>query len=397
MRAPAVLFGTIGFALLAACGDGGKSVTGPDSSAFGTLPASVASCGANSALYTALPVAQANIGGWVPLGAMNPSGHTFPTDHQYIYLRSFGSGSITPVDVFAPGAVTIVGARRTQYGSPPTFEDYSIMFSGCKDTWVEFGHLRSIAPGIASQLPPFDQGCNSYSPSPGQTVTACWTKSSDIRVSAGEVIGTTAGLDLWMFDARITPLVYANPARWGGMSNGFDHFHVVPFSDYYAEPMRATVQSMLGSFDGKVKRTIAPLGGTIASDVAGTAQGAWFFGTAPTYPEYPHLAIAPNHVDPRRIEISMGVSGGTFTSGLRAMNPSMTGPFNRHPAQITPGATVHCWDLINSGDLGSGYGVALIPLVDETTLKIEGRLGPQFTCANQEPSVLTSAAVTYRR
>jgi hypothetical protein len=395
MRAPAVLAGIV--ALVTACGDGGKTVTAPDSSAFGSMPASVASCGASSELYSALPVAQENIGGWVPLGAMNPSGHTFPTDHQYIYLKSFGPGSITPVDVVAPAAVTIVGARRTQYGSPATFEDFSIMFSACRDTWVEFGHLRAIAPGIVAQLPPFDQGCNSYSPSPGQVVTACWTRASDIKVSAGEVIGTTAGLDLWMFDARIAPLTFANPARWGGMSSGFDHFHVVPFSDYYTEPMRGTVQSMLGSFDGKVKRTIAPLGGTIASDVAGTVQGAWFFGAAPTYPEYPHLAISPNHVDPTRIEISMGISGGAFASGLRAMLPSAAGPFNRHPALITPGTAVHCWDLINAGDLGPGYGVALIQLVDATTLKIEGRLGPQFSCANQQAAVLTSAAVTFRR
>jgi hypothetical protein len=396
MRAPAFALGALAFAVLTACGDKG-SATGPDSSGFGTLPASLASCGSNSALYTALPVAQANIGGWVPLGAMNPSGHTFPTDHQYIYLKSFGSGSITPVDVFAPGAVTIVGARRSQYGSPPTFEDYSIMFSACKDTWVEFGHVRSIAANIAAKLPAFDQGCNTYSPSPGSVVTACWTKSADIKANAGDVIATTAGLDLWMFDARITPLVFANPSRWSGMTAGFDHFHVVPFTDYYADPLRATVQSMLGSYDGKVKRTVPPLGGTIATDIAGTAQGTWFFGSEPTYPESPHLAIVPDNVDPTRIDISMGLSGGTFTSGLRAMVPSAAGPFNRHPSQITPGATVHCWDLSNAFDSGTGYGIALIQLVDATTLKIEGRLGPQFTCTNQQPGAFTAAAVTYRR
>src|SRR5205085_1102705 len=143
---------------------------------------------------------------------------------------------------------------RSRYGGPTPFEDYSIMFSACKETWVEFGHVRSITPAILAQIPPFDQGCNTYSPNPGSTVTACWTKSADIKVNAGDVIGTTAGLDLLMYDSRVTPIVYANDARWGGLSNGFDHFHVVPFSDYYAEPMRSTVQDMLGSFDGRIRR-----------------------------------------------------------------------------------------------------------------------------------------------
>jgi hypothetical protein len=397
MRTPALALTAVAIVLAAACGERGVT-TSPDSSGFGTIPASLVSCGSSTGLYTTLPIAASNLMGWVPLGALNPSGHTFPTDHQYIYLKSFGqSGGAQPVDLYAPGDVTIVGARRSVYNGVAATVDYSIMFSACKETWVEFGHVRSIAPAILAKIPPFDQGCNTYSPNPGSTVTACWTKSTEIKVSAGEAIGTTAGLDLWMFDARVPAITYANNARWGGLSNGFDHFHVVAFSDYFAEPLRTTVQGMLGSYDGKVKRTIQPLGGTIATDVAGTAQGMWMFGNEPTYPESPHLAIVPDNVDPTLVNISMGTSGGTFTTGLRKMVPSSIGPFNRHPSQITPGATIHCWDLINGFDLGGGYGVALIQLVDATTLRIEGRLGPQYTCANQQPSAFTAAAVTYRR
>jgi hypothetical protein len=395
MRAPALFLAAV-IAIAAACGDHGV-VTQPDSSAYGTMPASVASCGSSNALYSVLPVAASNILGWVPLGAQNPVGHTFPTDHQYIYLKTFGQpGGAQPVDLFAPGSVTIVGARRTQYGTPTTAEDYSLMFSACRDTWVEFGHVKSIAPAILAKLPPFDQGCNTYQPSPGQNVTACWTKSAEIKVNAGELIGTTAGLDLSMFDARVTAIKYANDSRWGGLSNGFDHFHVVPFSDYYSEPMRSTVQGYLGSFDGKVKRTVAPLGGTIALDVANSAQGAWFFGSAPTYPESPHLAINPDHVDPTVIDISMGTSGGSLTPGLRQMRPSTNGPFNVHPSQITVASGIQCWDLSYQFDPGSP-GIALIQLIDATTLKIEGRLAFGLNCASLSAVAFTSAAVTYKR
>ncbi len=383
---------------VAACGDGRRDDGGPSSPTdpFG-LAVTLAPCGGSTALFTTLPIAQADIGGWVPLGAMNPSGHTFPTDHQYIYLTFFGSAPRPLVPLYAPGNITVLGARSSTYSGTSGFTDYSIYFSSCRETFAEFGHVRSITPSLLAKLPPFDQGCNTYSPAPGSSVTACWTKGVEVVVPAGEVIGTAAGLDLWLFDSRVPPIVYANPARWGGASAGFDHFHVVPFSDYYAEPLRSTVQSMLGSYDGKMKRTIPPLGGTIATDVPGTAQGTWFFGTAPTYPESPHLAIAPNNVDPRRIEISMGTSGGAYPSGLRAMLPSETGPFNRHPAQITPGPTVHCWDLINAGDFGAGHGIALLQLVDATTLRVEGKFGASVTCAAQQPPALTAAAVTFRR
>lgn len=393
------LIGAVGAIALtmAACGDGRDGETLAPGDPFG-LAATLAPCGSNTALFSALPVAQSDIGGWVPLGAMNPPGHTFPTDHQYIYLKAFGSGPLAPVPLYAPGNLTVVGARSTKYAGTGGFEDYSILFSSCRETFAEFGHVRSIAPSLLAKLPPFDQGCTTYSPAPGSSVTACWTKGVEVRVSAGEMIGTTAGLDLWLFDARVTPIIYANPARWGGATAGIDHFHVVPFSDYYAEPMRSTVQSMLGSYDGRIQRTIPPLGGTIGTDVPGSVQGTWFFGTEPTYPESPHLAIVPNHIDPRRIEISMGTSGGSYPSGLRAMMPSENGPFNRHPAQITPGPTVHCWDLINAGDLGTGYGIALIQLVDATTLRIEGRVGSATTaCANQQPAAFTAAAVTFKR
>jgi hypothetical protein len=396
VRAPLLLPVLIGVVALA-CGDRG-TVTQPNSSGFGTLPSSLQSCGSSNALYSALPVAATNIQGWVPLGAQNPPGHTFPTDHQYIYLKSFGQpGGAQPVEVYAPANVTIVGARRSTYNGLPSSTDYSIMFSACRETRVEFGHIRTIAPAILARIPAFDQGCNTYSPAPGSSVTACWTKSADIRVTAGELIGTTAGLDLWMFDARVAAIQYANNARWGGMTSGFDHFHVVPFSDYYTEPTRTTVQGILGSFDGKIRRTIPPLGGTIATDVAGTVQGAWFFGSEPTYPESPHLAINPDNVQPDLINVSMGTSGGTIPPGLRRMIPSTGGPYNRHPSQITVASGIQCWDLSNQYDPGSP-GIALIQLVDATTLKIEGKMNPGTTCAGTaQPFALTSAAVTYKR
>src|SRR5206468_3536739 len=137
-----------------------------------------------------------------------------------------------------------------------------------------------------------------------------------IKVHAGDALGTAGGpsphsfgLDVSLWDTRITPIKYVNPSRWqlsGGTANVFDRFHVVAASDYFAEPVRSQVAQRVGSFNGTQRRTAVPAGGTLAVDVAGTAMGAWFNPTQPTYPEFMHFALAPDNIDPSRMAISVG-------------------------------------------------------------------------------------------
>ena len=384
----AISVGTV----VVAC-SGGDRVDGPNP----YTPANVASCGASSALFTALPIAPANIMGWVPLGALNPPGHTFPTDHQYIYLTTFSSGA-APVPLYAPGNVTVTQARLVHYmpsTGPSTPDDYALDFTPCREVSVDFGHVRTLSPALLSLLGPFDQQCSTYSPNPGLVVSDCYTKRVEIAVNAGDVIGTSAGLDLSLFDSRVTPLVYANASRWVSNASGFDHFHVAPFSDYFAEPLRSTVRAMLGSFDGRTRRTVEPLGGTIATDVAGTAQGVWLNPSQPTYPETPHLAIVPDNVTPSLIDVSIGASLSGIAPGAYNFAPSTTGTVNSDPSTITPGSAIYCWEIGYSAT--DRRGVVLVQLPDASTLTMEARSGANRTCASEQPWVFTSAAFTYKR
>lgn len=375
----------LGLGVAAACHSDGS--TAPTS----TVPANLASCGSGTALFTVFPVPTEAISGWVPLGAMNPPAHTFPTDHQYIYLKS-GTG---PVALSAPGRITITRARATTYTTGAGNTDYALTFMPCAEVMGDFGHVSALSPALLQQIGAFDQQCSSYSPSPGVTVRSCYSRTANIVVEAGTVIGQTQGLDLSLFDTRITPLAFANDARWTRNSNGFDHFHVVPFSDYFADPTRSTVRDMLGSFDGRIRRTTEPRGGTIASDLPGTAQGAWLATGQPTYPEVPHVAFAPDHVDPSRITVSIGSPLNGLASGGYYMTPSSSGLANRAPAAITPGATVHCWEI--------GYaatdrrGAVLVQLVDANTIKVEGKPGASTTCDTLVPFTLSAFAVTFVR
>lgn len=363
-------------------------------SPINVVPSNLASCGSSTALFTALPVPLDQIAGWVPVGAVNPPAHTFPTDHQYIYLTSFAAGG-SAVPLTAPGRMVITGARSVTYSSGTVGADYSLEFMPCANVYADFGHIASLTPELLQQLGAFTQQCSTYSPNPGLTVQSCYTKPANITVDAGAVLGATRGLDLSLFDNRVAPLTFANASRWITNSTHFDHFHVVAFSDYFAEPLRSTVRDLLGSFDGKTRRTVEPRGGTIATDVAGTAQGSWLAVGQPTYPESPHLAITPDNVDPTRIVMSTGVSFTTLAPGAYIMTPVSTGLKNRAPSTITPGAAVYCWEI--------GYaatdkrGALLAQLTDATTLKVEARPGGNVTCDSLEPYTLTSAAVTFVR
>jgi hypothetical protein len=351
---------------------------------------SLASCAPGTGVLTVSPIALSEIGGWVPLGATNPPGHTFPTDHQYIYLATFTTPSLQkPVDLVSPGNVTITRARRTTY-STDGHTDYAVAFSACKEVAGELGHVATIVPSLLTRLGAFDQGCDSYSPQPGLTVSTCYTRQISVPVSAGEPLGTVGGapnpasLDFSFWDKRITSLKYANASRWIVSQDGFDNFHVVPASDYFAEPARSQIAMKVGSFDGRTRRTAMPVGGTIELDVPGTVQGSWLNASQPTHPETPHLAIIPDNVDPTRISVSMGMSQPSFASRQYSFVAAASGSVNRHPAQILADGQTYCYEL----QFG---GVMLVRLVDAMTLRVEGRSAAP-NCASQEPWTFTPGA-----
>src|SRR6185369_203739 len=58
------------------------------------------------------PLDTANIMGLVPLGGLNPPGHTFPNDHMGLYYKNFGMART----IYAPGNVHIFRVSRDRHG-----------------------------------------------------------------------------------------------------------------------------------------------------------------------------------------------------------------------------------------------------------------------------------------
>jgi hypothetical protein len=354
----------------------------------------LASCGSTKGVFTIPPVALADFFGWVPLGNLNPPGHTFPTDHQYIYVNNpESSAPRRTVNVVAPSDIVITHAR-TSTESPDNITDYTIDFTPCAEVAAEFGHVLTIDPSILSQIGAIDQFCNSYSPSPGSTYTSCESANIAIKVSAGTVIGTAGGpaphsfgLDFSLWDAREAPLSYANPARWNSSPDKIDQLHVAGASDYFAEPAATQIAPRVGSFDGVTARTALPLGGKIDFDVLGTALGIWFNPSQPTQPEYNHFAIVPDNIDPSKIDISPGLLR-YWTRGLVSYAPQATGFVNRNPVDIKADSHIYCMEY-------PGAWAMLMQLSDDTTLWVEASTAT--SCAAAQPYAFTNRMMAYKR
>jgi hypothetical protein len=393
-RIALVVASAIGAALGIACGGGGDRSTGIQANGPFS-PLNLPSCGASTALMTVSPVSYSDLLGWVPLGNLNPPGHLFPTDHQYLYINNpENQSTVRPVPVVSPGNITVSRVHRTHY-SPTNTYDYAIEFALCDEVRGEFGHVTTLAVDLLAEVGAFDQQCSSYGLGVGDAVfTNCYTKPIAVTRAAGQPIGTSGGqgtsfaLDFTLRDSRRPPLAYANQARW--QSGQAQIVYTAPASDYFAEPARSEIRARLGAFNGSSKRTAEPVGGTIAYDVPGALRGVWFNPASPMFPEAPHVAFVPDAVDPARLIISMGISQPGYPSGLYPYMARADGRVNRDPSSVTADGNIYCFEF------APWPGVLLLRLESATSLRVEGRSG-YTTCTAQEPWTFTASAFVYVR
>jgi hypothetical protein len=328
----------------------------------------------------------------VPLGNLSPPLHTFPTAHQYLF-HTLAGGALHRVPVVSPGEITLMRVARRVYTADGR-ADYTMEFAACREVVGYFNHLADLDASIKSRLLPFDQMCFSSTSAPAYT--DCTTKQMSIPIATGAPMGVTGGVpallawDFGLRDSRTGPIPFANPARWtsyGGV-NG-DLFHVVAASDYFAEPMRSQIAARLGRGDNTDKRTIPPVGGTIYVDVPGTAQGAWFNTAQLGGTEGPHLAIAPDNIDPTEFAVSGSESLPGYGARLGYWRPVASGLTNPAPRTIIADGQIRCLNLFNGRSV-------LLQLVDATTLRAEARPAG-VNCAAQQPWAFSASSFDFHR
>ncbi len=216
-------------ALLIAC-----SILGSCDKSKPTEPKSPYEDNTDPAVFLASPVAIEKITDLEPLGAMNPSGHTIPTDHVYFYTSwTYGEQPVYPAErlpVYAPGSGVVTWILKENGDTT----DAKVMVRMNK--WVLY-YLGHVVLDTAIKV-----GTN---------------------IVAGQVVGESRGIavDLGVVNEQLTLPGFINPERYGWQTLHTDS----PYK-YFAEPLRSQLYSM-------VRRNTVDKDGKIDYDIPGTLIG----------------------------------------------------------------------------------------------------------------------------
>jgi hypothetical protein len=337
-------------------------------------------CG-SATLLTTSPMADADIREIAPLGNLNPPGHTFPTDHIYFYLAS------TSAPVVSPGNIRVSRVtRQTKSGAGTAdYVDYSLDFTSCNSVSLYFGHVATLTAALAARIGAFSGGCESPYQTGGFTYQQC-RKDVDIALSAGEAIGTAGGpgqfaLDVGAISPNSPALAYVDPGRTNG-----DGLHAVCPIDYFEPTLR---DALLQRFAvNGVRRTIAPVCGTIMQDVVNTAQGRWYFDA--TQGDDHHLALVHHSGSPTIGAFSIGTSVPGTGPAVLTFTPSQTGQVNLDFTRVTADGKIYCYHFLNSASL-----TAFIRLETASRLRIEVK--PIASCGDPATYAFGANAVGFDR
>jgi hypothetical protein len=414
MRVPGIAFAMLHLAACSGAGGEGSSpeaappAGSPTEAAIGETPSAAPTvrasgelppCGANDAFFSVSPVELSDFMGLVPLGNFAPSGHVFPTDHIYFHInridRSQWELGTIEVPVVSPGDVWVTEIRSTRHVSDDR-TDYDIHFSPCDEVVAFFIHVSSLSEELEESFSePYDQ-CHDQST--GEFSYQYCSKSVNVKLAAGETIGTAGGdqfqnaLDLGVYDLRTDPHPYANPDRWGEKS-----LHIVCPLDYFTADVGDALRAKLGSHDGTTSRAAPPVCGEVEQDEPGTAQGVWLVaGATSTYPEDPHLTLAHDNVDPSTGVFSVGVSmaGSGLSSGLYYFDPTSSGVVNRDFKDVTADGAVYCYETRDRFGSEPLPFIILVQLTSPTTLRSERQ---DTASCGSGPWQFSSAYADYER
>ena len=342
---------------------------GQGQSAKKPSPAESRDCGSEP-IFTASPLDIDRISYIVPLGNLNPPSHTFPTDHIYFHItRQEGADRTDVATLYSPGDLTITGIRASEHVNAG-FADYNIFLEPCDDITVMFYHASSLSQDIFGDTSLSAGWTRDSEYTTGGETYRLWNKKYQIKVRAGDIIGTAGGnpgqwaLDLGVYDRRYVPDMMANPGRWAQVRY---QRAVCPLSLYEKGPELDRLIALVQR--DKVESEEMPCG-SVLQDIPGTSQGIWFLsGTKETYPEDPHLALVRSNIHPGQAVFSVGNSVLNLNSGTYEFLPENSGRLNRDFPDITPDGQIYAFQVNGFG------GIIILHMPDSETLWFEALAG----------------------
>ncbi|HUT79800.1 MAG TPA: hypothetical protein VMZ29_01250 [Candidatus Bathyarchaeia archaeon] len=306
--------------------------------------------------FTSYPVDLDRLQNIVPLGNLNPPGHTYPTDHMYFFTDTM----IYPdgFEIYAPGNITMTRISKITYNPPQgtTSEDYTIDFSVCKHVTGRFGHINNLSIALLDLTGEFGEEYGDQVESyeiDGRIFTS-YKKSITLNLLSGQLLGRAGqggGYDFWLKDDRVE-LIWVN----NDISRNFQHT-VCPL-DYFTDALKTNLVAKLGGWMG-----LDPPGycGRIDFDVPNTAQGIWTtVGYTGQNPEEFGLALVYNNFNASMAAISIGNAGNsTWDSRVYDFSPRNSGNLNRNFSQVTNDGAIYYY-LCNGFEFGLIYTKAIL-------------------------------------
>ncbi len=294
----------------------------------------------DSPVLTVLPFSAADMGSVAPLGQLNPPSHTLPTDHMYFNYTTPGSKKLT---IYAPGDMVITQVLRAAYSNRTYPYDYTIDFGLCHSLTGRYAHVLTLEPRLLEKMGDLSD-CSSYSTA-DETLTNC-KSTKKVSLKAGDVIGyggevaAMNGMDFGIRDSRVSNS-FINTDR------NKSYVHSASPYNYYTAALKQVIASKLISNDS-VTRVAEPLGGEIAYDVAGTAQGSWFKVGGSGFEEGHALALAKDNYLPGILAFSISQLGTAQDSKVLFFSTQSSGNVRAPFTSVSSVGTVYCYDSLYS-------------------------------------------------
>ena len=293
------------------------------------------------------PVAAGNYKYIVPLGNLNPSDHTLPTDHVYFTHDD----ATETIPVYAPVAGKILDIYTFNYGSE---------------------HDNRLTIGVKS----------TYSYYLIHLVASSGLKAGD-TVETGQQLGVAskqaAAVDLGVLNKN-SPQPFINSSHYVDMNIYSD----APLK-YYVEPVKSQLYA-------SVRRLGSDKDGKFCYDQAGKLVGGWFLTgvtstdiTSGTAVGTKEIAFVCDNYDPDQIVISVG--GTVFSKGVYYVQSGAA-----DPAGVTTSSGKIAYKLYLATLEVSRTGLMVVQMTADDTIKVEG-----FNDVTSETADFTSAASYYAR
>jgi hypothetical protein len=280
----------------------------------------------------------------VPLGNLNPPGHTTPSDHIYFYFAP----TSTAWPVYAPGAGTVDGA---------------------------FTH-----GGVDSKLDVVAAGGDGLRYYIDHVVLDAGIGQGSV-LAAGQRVGTTSASSQAVDLGLVNPAVsrtFAAPARYIA-----DSLHADAPLPYFEEPVRSQLYAKAGSPtnpDGKFDY-----------DRTGKLVGNWYLQGLPADQSSgpsgwgDTLAFVYDDYDPTQVRISVGgvLAGAPWVAAVLAGAPD--------PKDVTLATGKVAYRLANGNGFGgtpstTEEGLLIVQMQDESTIEVEAFWPSQASDASFDAS-----------